>query len=310
MFNALALHVILVRTRQKIFMPTDIAPAILNQCSDILNAHVLNTRYIGGGDINVARILETNKGSFFFKMNSGKDALQIFAAESMGLKLLAKAGVIGIPKVIGLGQNGQQAFLLLEYIERAEYVPDDSWELFGRQLAALHKTTNDHFGLDHNNFIGSLPQINDPHSEWVSFFIACRLQPQVKMAYEANRLHRTHLHQFESLYRYLPELMPAEPPALIHGDLWSGNFLCSINARPYVFDPAVSYAHREMDLAMSKLFGGFHRRFYQAYEEAFPLQPGFGQRLKLFQLYYLLVHLNLFGSSYLASISEILNHYS
>ncbi len=291
-------------------MPIDIAPAILDQCTDILDAEVLNTRYVGGGDINVARILETNKGRFFFKMNSGKDALQMFAAESMGLKLLARANAIGIPKVLGLGQNGQQAFLLLEYIERAQHVPDDFWETFGRQLAALHKCSNDQFGLDHNNFIGTLPQVNDFRNDWVTFFIECRLQPQVRLACDAKLLHRTHLHQFESLYRYLPDLMPPEAPSLIHGDLWSGNFLCSIKARPFIVDPAVSYGHREMDLAMSKLFGGFHRRFYQAYEEAFPLQPGFGQRLKLFQLYYLMVHLNLFGSSYLNSVGEILNHYS
>ncbi len=291
-------------------MPLDIAPAILQQCTEILDAEVLNTRYVGGGDINVARILETNKGRFFFKMNDGESALQMFAAESMGLKLLSKAAVIGVPKVLGWGQNGQQAFLLLEFVERAEHVPEDFWDVFGRQLAALHKNTHDHFGLGYNNYIGSLPQVNDCRKDWVSFYIECRLQPQVKMACDAKLLHRTHLHQFESLYRYLPELMPPEAPALIHGDLWSGNFLCSIKSQPYLVDPAVSYSHREMDLAMSKLFGGFHRRFYQAYEEAFPLHPGFGQRLKLFQLYYLMVHLNLFGSSYLNQVSEILNHYS
>lgn len=291
-------------------MPIDIAPAILDQCKDILDAEILNTKFVGGGDINVARILETNKGRFFFKMNNGDEVLPMFAAESMGLRLLLKAGAIGIPKVLGLGQNGQHAFLLLEFIERAEHVPDDFWDSFGRRLAALHQTTNDKFGLDHNNFIGSLPQVNEQRDDWVSFFIECRLQPQIQLACDAKLLHRTHLHQFESLYRYLPELMPPEAPSLIHGDLWSGNFLCSIKAQPFIIDPAVSYSHREMDLAMSKLFGGFHRRFYQAYEEAFPLQPGFGQRLKLFQLYYLMVHLNLFGGSYLDSVSEILNHYS
>ena len=180
------------------------------------------------------------------------------------------------------------------------------WKGFGEALAQLHRHSQDHFGLDHSNFIGALPQANPAHNDWISFYVEARLQPQVRMATDKSLLNRTDLQQFDALYTALPNLIPQEKPSLIHGDLWSGNFLCSQEGVPYLIDPAVCFASREMDLAMSQLFGGFSPIFYQTYQECFPLLPGFENRVELYKLYYLLVHVNLFGESYVGSVRQII----
>lgn len=252
--------------------------------------------------------METTRGKFFLKMNTGADAGRMFATEAKGLQLLAKNGGLCVPKVIGLGQNGGHAFLLLEYLETG-YRPPGFWKKFGAALAALHRATAPEFGLDHDNFIGSLTQSNTFHDTWTVFFINERLRPQVELALDAHQLTSADAQNFERLYKKLPDICPAEPPALIHGDLWSGNFMCNADGDPVLVDPAVSYAHREMDLAMSRLFGGFDRQFYRSYEEAWPLSPGFEQRLPVYQLYYLLVHVNLFGGGYAGSVRSILQQF-
>ncbi len=290
-------------------MPIDINPSVVQQCAEIVDAEILNTRFIGGGDINTARILESNRGRYFLKLNHGPQAIRMFTAEAKGLQLLHKAGVISVPRVLGLGQNGQDAFLLLSFVEAAQVVPNSFWEVFGTKLAELHQHSAPTFGLDFDNFIGSLPQMNSRHERWCDFYIYCRLEPQVRMALDTGRLNKSHLKQFENLYKHLPDILPEEPPALIHGDLWRGNFICSVQCEPWLVDPAVCFAHREMDLAMAQLFGGFDRLFFKAYEEAYPLQPGYGERRKIYQLYYLLVHLNLFGTGYVTSIENIIGRY-
>jgi len=286
----------------------DIPPAIQEQCSEILGAECLTSSHIGGGDINEARLLETTRGKFFLKMNKGEIAGRMFATEAKGLQLLAKNGSLRIPKVIGLGQSGGYAFLLLEYLETG-YRPAEFWEEFGSALAALHRTSDAYFGLDHDNFIGSLPQSNTWHDSWPAFFIDERLLPQVELSIRGKQLTLKDGQNFEQLYKKLPSICPEEPPALIHGDLWSGNFLCDAQGHPVLIAPAVSYAHREMDLAMSRLFGGFDRAFYRSYEEAWLLAPGFEQRLPVYQLYYLLVHVNLFGGGYADSVRSNLKQF-
>lgn len=286
----------------------DLPPTVVQQCNDILDARVLASKFIGGGDINQARLLETTRGKFFLKMNSGAEAGRMFATEAKGLQLLAKSGGPRVPKVIGADQSGGHAFLLLEYLETG-YRPPGFWEEFGAALATLHRVTDAAFGLGHNNFIGYLPQSNKQHDDWSSFYVAERLLPQVELAIRGQQLTLQDGQNFEQLYKKLPAICPDEPPALTHGDLWSGNFLCSADGHPIIIDPAVSYAHREMDLAMSRLFGGFDRQFYRSYEEAWPLAPGFEQRLPVYQLYYLLVHVNLFGGGYAGSVRSNLQQF-
>jgi protein-ribulosamine 3-kinase len=286
----------------------DLPPTISQQCRDILDAEILASKFIGGGDISQARLLVTTRGKFFLKMNTGNEAGRMFATEAKGLQTLAKSGGLRVPKVIGLGQSGGHAFLLLEYLETG-YQPPGFWEEFGVGLAALHRSSAPEFGLDHDNFIGSLPQSNARHDSWPTFFTNERLHPQLELALHGRQLTSTDAKNFEHLYKKLPDICPAEPPALTHGDFWSGNFMCNTEGHPVLVDPAVSYAHREMDLAMSRLFGGFDRPFYRSYEETWPLAPGFEQRLPVYQLYFLLVHVNLFGGGYAGSVRSILQQF-
>lgn len=283
---------------------------IQQSCETLLNTSIQAAFRVSGGDINEARRLETSKGKFFLKMNHGAHVQELFAAEAKGLHLLAQTRALRIPQVIGFSQteNGASGFLLLEYIEPGSRRPD-FWQRFGEGLAALHRTRKEYFGLDADNFIGSLPQSNTPYKKWVDFYIYQRLVPQVELAESFHRLHLTDLQYFEILYKKLSDIIPEEAPALIHGDLWNGNFLADENGAPVLIDPAVCFASREMDLAMSLLFGGFDEAFYQAYRNAYPLLPGWEERMEIYQLYYLLVHVNLFGGGYVQSVRQVLRRF-
>jgi len=281
---------------------------ISHRCEVLLDTKILFIEHVGGGDINQALRLKTSKGDFFLKFNSGPKAKTMFETEQKGLELLAAAKTIQIPSVIGIVSDEKNAGLLLEYIDTG-YRADGFWEKFGTALANLHRQTNEEYGLDHDNFIGSLPQSNGRHNSWSEFYIHERLLPQIKMAEADGQITPNDQKAFDSLFKKLPDICPEEKPSLTHGDLWSGNFLVSSESDPVLIDPAVSYAHREMDLAMSRLFGGFDRSFYRAYEEAWPLVPGFEKRLPIYQLYYLMVHVNLFGGSYVRSVRNILKEF-
>ncbi len=290
-------------------MASNLPPDIHRECQKILGTDIQSVEHVGGGDISQARLLRTPKGEFFIKINSGAEALRMFETERKGLQLLASRSTLRTPSTIAVGKTPGGAFLLLEHIGKG-YRKEGFWEEFGTSLAALHKVTAPQFGLDHPNFIGSLPQPNGFHGTWAEFYINERLQPQIRLAISSNKMTSTDAAQIERLYKKLPSICPQEPPALIHGDLWSGNFLTSPEGRPVLIDPSVSYAHREMDLAMSRLFGGFDRTFYQSYEEAYPPEPGFEKRLPIYQLYYLLVHVNLFGGGYVGSVRQILKAFA
>lgn len=283
-----------------------IIKAVFESCENFLNASIVSSRTVGGGSICDSRLLRTDKGNFFLKMSQSHQASDMFEVEAKGLKLLAATKSLKIPEVIFYSSEANVSFLLMEYIEQG--VPTAPfWKEFGNRLAALHRESNDYFGLDSDNFIGSLPQRNTPKDNWVDFFILERIQPQIDLAVNRSAIDKVTISKFEKLYKILPEIFPEEKPALIHGDLWNGNFLVTLQGMPAVFDPSVSFAHREMDLAMSLLFGGFDQKFYDAYHDAFPLQNGFEDRVGIYQLYYLMVHVNLFGGSYLNTVNSILS---
>jgi fructosamine-3-kinase len=182
----------------------------------------------------------------------------------------------------------------------------------GRQLAALHRHTGDSFGLDHDNFIGRTPQRNRQHVAWVSFFRAERLAPQAEIAARGGRLPADRARRLEHLMSRLDELIVEREcaPSLIHGDLWGGNAIAGPGSEPVLIDPAVSFSEREAELAMMRLFGGFDRAVYDAYEEAWPLPAGWRERNDLYQLYHILNHLNLFGESYGGSVDAVLRRYA
>ena len=233
----------------------------------------------------------------------------MFEVEGKGLQLLHQQNDIRIPRVIGHGKNGPHQFLLLEFIEQKSR-SKNYWEQLGQRLASLHRCSSEFFGLDHDNYIGSLRQYNHHNSNWINFFIEQRLDAQVRLAIKNGAVDRGWEKKFEALYAKLPSLMAVEKPSLIHGDLWSGNLITDEKGEPCLIDPAVYYGNREADLAMTRLFGGFSGEFYSAYKKAFPLPPGAERRVDLYNLYPLLVHVNLFGGSYVHSVEGILRAFS
>lgn len=272
------------------------------------NIQLKSASSIAGGCINSASQLITNQGSYFLKWNK-EELNEMFATEEKGLAILNKESPVASPKVLGQGVFERKSYLLTELIEKG--APSQNfWKNFGANLANQHRKSSAMYGFDHDNFIGSLPQSNKKHSNWYDFFIEERLEPQLQLASVKNLI-ATDLHnQFNALFGKLSELIPSEPPALLHGDLWSGNFMINEAGEAAIFDPAVHYGHRETELAFTKLFGGFSSEFYDYYDESFPLESGFDSRVDIHNLYPLLVHVNLFGSSYLSGIISTLKRYA
>lgn len=258
-----------------------------------------------GGCINDCFKLATDKGLYFAKINSLGDMLH---KEARGLELLRSAGAVHVPEIIFSLDEGSHSVLVLEFVEAGPR-GKRFWENFGENLAALHKTTSTSFGLSFDNYIGSLPQENTTESDWIRFFIHHRLEPQLAIASNSGKIDSRVRQDFDSLYRRLPELLAPGTPALLHGDLWSGNYLLNQSGEATIMDPAIYFGCNEVDLAMSKLFGGFDQAFYDAYLAAWPVDPGLESRLDIYNLYPLLVHVNLFGGSYLSSVKSILKRF-
>ena len=269
---------------------------------------ILSTSSVGGGSINDTYQIQTTTGAFFVKKNIASLFPGMFEKEAKGLKALEEAHEIDVPEVVVLGSKADESFLVLNFIQSAAK-QSGFWEDFGQRLAKLHKHSQNHFGLDHDNYIGSLPQSNNFHDTWPDFFREERLEAQVKLARNNGRIDREAVTAFERFYLKLDELFPEEPPAFLHGDLWGGNFMVSEKGWAVIIDPAVYYGHREMDLAMSQLFGGFDTDFYSSYNRASPLENGWQQRMDYCNLYPLMVHVNLFGGNYLASVKGILTKF-
>lgn len=271
------------------------------------SVEVLEARFLAGGNINTAAQVFSSEGLFFVKWNP-EDNTDPFGCEARGLDLLRSTEAIYIPEVIGHGKYRDKAYLVLEYIDPV--VPKtDYWESFGQSLALLHSHTQSRFGLGFDNYIGSLPQSNALTDNGILFYIEQRLQPLAGMALYKGLLSKELYDKFQKLYHRLPDLLPVERPALLHGDLWSGNVMVNEQGDVALIDPAVYYGLREAELAFTTLFGGFDERFYDAYNEAFPMEDGFQERISIYNLYPLLVHLNLFGSGYLSGIEQVLKRF-
>ncbi|MBP8822129.1 MAG: fructosamine kinase family protein [Flavobacteriales bacterium] len=264
---------------------------------------------VHGGSINDTYRLETDRGDLFLKVNTSDQFPSLFIAEARGLELLRSTQVLRVPNTIAQGSWDDTTFLVLEYIPPANEEEPGLQTRFGRALAKLHGHSQTNFGLDHDNHIGLLPQGNTPYATWAEFMVRCRFEPLVQLARNNQRIHAGDVFRFERLYGRLPDLFPVEAPSLLHGDLWKNNYIATTAGEPVLIDPAVYYGHREMDLAMTRLFGGFHRDFYRAYHEEAPLEAGWEQRVDLCNLYPLLVHLNLFGGSYADRVGAVLRRY-
>ena len=282
------------------------------EAAGIDRSEVLGTRPVGGGCINEGLRVRTRGGDFFLKWNA-KAGEEFFRVEAEGLEALAGAGAVRTPAVRARSRKGDEvSWLLLEWIHEAR--PDDaSWSRLGGALARLHRGPcgDGRYGWHTDNLIGSLPQPNRWTDEWGRFWAELRIRPLARELRTRGTLTARQLATIERAAAGVGTLLEpaaaADGPSLLHGDLWSGNVLFarredgSGGGDPVLIDPAVYLGHREVDLAMSRLFGGFPRSFYRGYEEEWPLQPGPARRRPAYELYPLLVHARLFGGGYVGA---------
>ena len=298
---------------------TSLAQALVSLFGNSVS--ITQTDRLSGGDINKAYALTLNTGDRIFMKANSKTNVDFFTAESAGLSAIASTATIATPEIICTGTDDDEdvgySFLLLKFIKSAK-ARNDYWEILGQELAALHKadtkalwpndTNCGAFGFFQDNFIGASQQVNTPCPSWISFFRDNRLAPQFKAAdsyfspEEKNKISKLldHLDNF---------LLEPSKPSLLHGDLWSGNVMCGPKGKAMLIDPAAYIGHAEADLAMTQLFGGFPQKFYDAYEQANPLEEGYENRRDLYNLYQLLNHLNLFGPTYLGPVLSIIDEY-
>ncbi|PKA98249.1 fructosamine-3-kinase [Flavobacteriaceae bacterium MAR_2009_75] len=275
----------------------------------LLCTKIIEIRPISGGDISQAYMLKTEIERFFCKIHQDQLAFKMFQAERSGLKALRETKTIGIPKVLLCEPLEEGALLIMEFVETKTPTSFD-FERLGHQLATLHRSSEaKKFGYAQDNFTGSLSQSNHQNINWVDFYVSERLLPQLRLAQDSGKLLSSEIPSETLLSKACHSLFPEVQPALLHGDLWGGNFLIASDGRPYLIDPAVYFGHHEVDLAMTRLFGGFDEGFYRAYHEVISLEPDHQQRRDVYQLYYILVHLNLFGQSYKSSAKHILGKY-
>lgn len=274
----------------------------------LLGRPVNRVAAVAGGDIGESVRIEMKDGSKYFAKRYPGGESSMSTAEAHGLDWLRKAGSLRVPLVIAASSDGDP-LLVLEWIDQASRA-DRFDETLGRGLAALHQHGAPEFGLTANNYIGSLAQRNQPRESWSEFYARERIAPQAELARRAQRLPVDLDRSLERLIDTMSKHCGPEPnPARLHGDLWAGNLIADDRGLPCLIDPAVYGGHPEMDLAMMKLFGGFSARVFDAYREVAPFEQDFGDRVALWQLYPLLVHLNLFGGSYLGRVAEVITRY-
>ncbi len=291
--------------------------------NDVAGVRISDVRRLTGGDINDAYAvylegLAEGPSAVFVKSNPQANPC-MFSAEAHGLRWLSSAGALRLPEVLGHSPAHSDYpgphYLLLEMLHPAQRVCAFD-ELLGRGLAALHKVTAERHGLEQDNFIGTLKQDNSvcAVSEhcWSTFYVERRLRPQLRLAVDAGRASPKLRSACENLFSRMPDLVgpgDEEPPAYLHGDLWAGNLHVDDNGEPCLIDPAAYAGHREMDLAMMRLFGGYSPTVFDAYHEMYPLEPGESSRSVLYQIYPLFVHLNLFGGHYGEAVMRAVQKY-
>lgn len=290
---------------------TSLRQAVVQVAGD--GVGVRSERTVGGGSINETRHLTLTDGrSLFLKVNS-RAHKDLFAEEARGLLSLRKAQGPRVPTPLGLFESGETQHLMLEWIATGRPA-GDFWKRFGRAMAELHRSNRSaRCGFSHDNHIGATEQPNGWIVGWHEFFGERRLLFQVELARKHGRADAAMEQGVRAIIKKLPDLVPdldEGGASILHGDLWGGNYMVSERNEPVLIDPAVYYGHREADLAMTELFGGFSPEFYRAYQAEWPLVPGYEQRRDVYNLYHLLNHLNLFGGSYAGSCRAIIRRFA
>ncbi len=264
-----------------------------------------NRRSVGGGCINQGYCVSSNTRTYFVKLNQASQ-VQMFEAEALGLKQMRETQAIRVPKPICWGIAADSSYIVLEWLELGGSNNSQTWEEMGRQLAAMHRwnpPTAKGYGWEQNNTIGSTPQLNNWTSDWAEFFAESRIGYQFQLAQRRGG----HFPQQEQLIAAIPKLLNHQPqPSLVHGDLWGGNAAVTTSGEPVILDPATYIGDREVDLAMTELFGGFPAAFYRGYNEAWSLDDGYKQRKTLYNLYHILNHFNLFGGGYASQANRMI----
>jgi fructosamine-3-kinase len=277
---------------------------------------------VSGGCINQGYSISSSSRAYFAKINQASQ-IAMFEAEALGLQQMRATQTIRVPEPICWGTEGSSAYIVLEWLDLGSRGGEIAWEEMGRKLAAMHKYTPPSppllrggekanstllrgcFGWDINNTIGSTVQINDWTANWAEFWAKHRIGYQLKLA----RRRGGHFPQGERLLEVIPELLAGHQPqpSLVHGDLWGGNAGVTSAGEPVIFDPAAYFGDREVDIAMTELFGGFPAEFYRGYNQVWPLDLGYEKRKTLYNLYHILNHFNLFGGSYASQANQMIN---
>lgn len=287
-------------------------PDLKSQIEKIISEPIKSSSSVSGGCIADSYKLLFESGKIYFLKHLSSFGSRTFDAEEHGLEELRKSGAVNVPDIVKKGSN----FLLLQWIEADNSSSNYSMEILGRQFAELHRYRGKKYGFSKNNFLGYTPQINKPSQEgsfnWAQFYTENRLEFQTSLAVKNGYASSEMRNLMDNLIKKVPNLISGteEKPSLLHGDLWRGNYIIDNKGTPWLIDPAVYYGHREADLAMTSLFGGFSNAFYSAYKSSYPISPGYAEREPLYQLYHLLNHLNLFGTGYYGQVISVLRRYA
>lgn len=269
---------------------------------------IKQVKAVSGGSINKVTYVETEKDKYIVKAHTDMPE-NFFIQEAMGLSAISSC--VRVPQVYSyqFDEETGESSLWMEWIPPGQSC-EKTEEQLGQKLAALHGRNHHSYGFVEDNYFGIYPQANGWSDDWIAFFRDQRLKPQIDIGVAYGHITGNRRKQLESLLEKLDHYLPKKPVAsLLHGDLWSGNWFADASGSPVFIDPSVSYGDREVDLAMTELFGGFSPRFYETYQEVNPLIDGYPERRPIYQLYYLLVHLNFKGESYGRCVDGVLNRY-
>jgi fructosamine-3-kinase len=292
---------------------------IKSKIEERLGSKIKSFISLSGGCISDAFKVTIDNGSNFFLKYNSSASNDMFIKEANGLKELSKVNVIRIPDVLSFDED----YILLEFIPTGSrnlpaaklwQAGKNFFEEFGRRFAEMHKYTSNEFGFYEDNYIGSNPQKNIPDEKekdnWVRFYFNKRILFQLELAEKLGNSTDSLRKGISKLENKIEDIIQTnEKPSLLHGDLWGGNYMVDENGDAVLIDPAVYYGHREADLGMTKLFGGFSSEFYKLYFETFPLEDGYDYRENIYKLYHVLNHLNLFGGGYYSQALSLIKYY-
>jgi len=265
------------------------------------------TTRVYGGSINTCYYVRTEQNEYFIKHHDDAPK-NFFRIEKDGLTYIKQAKAIAVPEVYSFSDQPNEAYLLLEWIEGQ--ANEQTEYMLGEKLAQLHKTSGDYHGFPTDSYIGLLPQPNGLYDCWLTYYRDQKLLSQINLGIKKGVINGKRRERLEKLLELLPKWIPEDVlPSYLHGDLWGGNWLVGQGSQPYVVDPSFFFGDRQMEIAFTELFGGFSQKFYDAYYTTFPLDHTYSDVKPLYQLYYLIVHLNIFGKSYASQVDHVLDRY-